>query len=329
MAAGGEKVEASNSRCGEIWSPRKGHWAARGSEILGHGSWGVAWRNTANGPDHVVKEIPLNLNAKARSALETLAKSTANIKVATPLVALIENKGVLQLVYPYIDGKLLSEYQNEAFVEGQSHLVFRWALAVASALSELHATGTVHGDLKPTNILMSEGKAVLLDVGISAVLCSALPGEFDSACGSHYRAPELSSTGPSEKTDVYSLGVIVKEALQDCSLHYPRTKPGSVGKKQRAFGIQALSPAMGQVPPKAHRAISACLDRDPTNRPTAAELAAVLAEEPGETPASSHRPKRVSETAGYLSRELRWVPAAVFLTAVACGAASMAVWPWR
>lgn len=92
-------------------------------------------------------------------------------------------------------------------------------LPVMSAVAAAHDRGVVHRDLKPENIFIAELDSGLvpkvLDFGISQIVTR--PGRIESyAYGTpHYMAPELiSGAGCDERSDQYSLGVILHELVK-------------------------------------------------------------------------------------------------------------------
>ena len=105
--------------------------------------------------------------------------------------------------------------------------ILRLTEDVLAGLDALHAKGIVHRDLKPSNILLDNtGRAVLSDLGIAHVADADLAKRLGNtatpnptlACGSpfigtpRYAAPEqLSGDDVTPATDVYALGVVIKE----------------------------------------------------------------------------------------------------------------------
>ena len=87
-------------------------------------------------------------------------------------------------------------------------------IEVARAIARLHAQGIVHLDLKPENILIDEkGVPKICDFGFAkfkAETYSRSSAIWDTPV---YTAPEVWSGEYSEKSDVYSLGVILAEIL--------------------------------------------------------------------------------------------------------------------
>lgn len=90
-------------------------------------------------------------------------------------------------------------------------------MGVTKGLSHLHnQENIVHGNLTSSNILLDEqNNAHIADFGLSRLMTSAANTNVIATAGSlGYNAPELSKTKKTNnKTDVYSLGVIILELL--------------------------------------------------------------------------------------------------------------------
>jgi len=89
---------------------------------------------------------------------------------------------------------------------------------VAEALASAHASGIVHRDIKPSNILLrGDGSPVVADFGLAKSDGDpALSLTGDTLGTPYYMSPEqawLSSVSVDQRTDVYSLGVCLYEAL--------------------------------------------------------------------------------------------------------------------
>lgn len=129
-----------------------------------------------------------------------------------------EADGHLYYAMPYVDGETLRDRLQR---EGQLPVeeAIRIVTDVAEALDYAHRKGVVHRDVKPANILLFDGKAVVADFGI-ALAVSASGGERLTETGlslgtTHYMSPEQAMgderVGPA--TDVYALGCVLFELL--------------------------------------------------------------------------------------------------------------------
>jgi serine/threonine-protein kinase len=136
-----------------------------------------------------------------------------------PLLAPGEANGALFFTMPFIPGETL-----RARLAREGPLPVHDALAicrdVADALDHAHGHGVVHRDIKPDNILLSGGRAYLLDFGyanapalLSAELAAA---EAQVAFGTpDYMSPEQVTGRRAEdwRSDLFSLACVLHEAL--------------------------------------------------------------------------------------------------------------------
>ncbi|HEY0777963.1 MAG TPA: serine/threonine-protein kinase, partial [Gemmatirosa sp.] len=141
--------------------------------------------------------------------------------------------GVPYYVMPYVEGETLRErLARERPLTLDAAL--RVVREVASALAYAHRHGVVHRDVKPANILLEDGHAVVADFGIArAVRRAREPEELDAAGHADggdagaltdagttpgtpaYMAPEQArgDAGVDHRADLYALGVVAYEAL--------------------------------------------------------------------------------------------------------------------
>ena len=137
-----------------------------------------------------------------------------------PLLDSGETDYLLWLVMPFVAGETLRKALRR-----ESRLPIERAVRIATevldALGHAHAHNLAHRDIKPDNIVLSEptGAAVLVDFGIARAIASS--GE-DRVTRSgfvvgteEYMSPEQAkgSTEIDGRTDLYSLGVVLFEAL--------------------------------------------------------------------------------------------------------------------
>ena len=135
-----------------------------------------------------------------------------------PLLDSGDANGFLHYVMPYVSGDSLRNRLNtgEPLVLDS---VVRIASQVAGALEHAHRLGVVHRDVKPENILFSEGLAVVADFGIAKALSSVSQDVLTRSgfpVGTlGYMSPEQAAgnTDLDPRTDVCSLACVVFEML--------------------------------------------------------------------------------------------------------------------
>ena len=138
-----------------------------------------------------------------------------------PLLDSGETDYLLWFVMPFVAGDTLRQVMRRERTLPIERAV-RVATEVLDALAHAHDHGLAHRDIKPDNIVLSEqtgGGAILVDFGIARAIASS--GE-DRVTRSgfvvgteEYMSPEQAGGSPDidGRTDVYSLGVVLFEAL--------------------------------------------------------------------------------------------------------------------
>jgi serine/threonine protein kinase len=120
---------------------------------------------------------------------------------------------------------------------------------LVSVLGYLHRQGWVHLDVKPDNLVVQEGRAVLIDLGLAT-----RPGRIERGMGTDgYAAPEQDAGGTvSAATDVWGLAATLFECVA-------RTPPGR-------------DPELGRVPGPLRALVADCLTEEPGRRPATDEV---------------------------------------------------------
>lgn len=162
----------------------------------------------------------------------------------------------VELLMEYVDGKTLDEL--EAPEMGQLVLVFN---QVASAMTHMHRRGVYHGDLKPSNIMLSKtGQVKLIDFGTAWIRGE----EKNRVQGTpQFMAPEQATEKVvDERTDIYNLGATMYRMFTGRFVQQGIPKSGE-GARKLPTPIQ-INP---KIPGTLNETIMNCLELSPERRP--------------------------------------------------------------
>ena len=196
-----------------------------------------------------------------------------------------ESNGFLWYVLPFVRGESLRHRLERERQLGVSEAV---AIAgdIAGALEYAHQRGVIHRDVKPENILLHEGEAMLADFGIALALREA-GGERLTETGlsvgtPQYMSPEQATAERrlDARTDIYSLGAVVYEMLAGEPPFTGATGQAVIAKLM-TVPPTPLRAVRDAVPEHIDAAITRALAKVPADRfPTAAAFGATLRDTP-------------------------------------------------
>jgi serine/threonine-protein kinase len=172
-----------------------------------------------------------------------------------------ELNGVLYCVFPFIEGETL---RRRLAREGALPVddALRLTREVGEALAYAHQRGVIHRDVKPENILLSDGHAVLSDFGIArAIVVAAGDRVTDSgvAVGTPaYMSPEQATAEAvlDERTDQYALAVCLYEMLAGSPPFVGRTSQAIIARQ-----VAEPPPPLEIVRPTAELGVVAAIER--------------------------------------------------------------------
>jgi len=198
-------------------------------------------------------------------------------------------EGAPYIVMEYLEGETLRQRMTKggSMDPMQAMKTFR---QIASGLQAAHAKKIVHRDLKPGNVLIvadTDGpdgeRPKILDFGIAKLATSATAQPLTrmgvSMGTPAYMSPELcrDAREVTDRSDVYSLGVMLFEAL---SGEHPFVEAMKADSAMMASHIGQMPPALESkvpgLPAELLGLVNRMLAKQPDSRPSAAEIAATL-----------------------------------------------------
>jgi serine/threonine-protein kinase len=192
-----------------------------------------------------------------------------------------QKDGLFYFVMPYVAGETIRDRLDRERRLPIDEAV-RLTVAVASALDYAHRQGIVHRDVKPENVLLSDGVPIVADFGIARAMQVAVDDRMTRpgmAMGTPaYMSPEQASGEQliDARSDVYALGAMLFEMLTG---EPPFHAPNAQAVFKRMFTEQPPSAlrARDGVPPRIDAAILKSLSKTREHRfATAAEFATEL-----------------------------------------------------
>lgn len=199
-------------------------------------------------------------------------EAQAAAKLSHPNIVNIYDVGkdgdIHYIVMEFVRGETLKEY-----IEKHGHLPINTSIQIAfdigEALESAHHNGLVHCDIKPHNILVTEtGRIKVADFGIArAINSSATMKEDKKILGSvHYFSPEQASGNTlDERTDIYSLGVVMYEMMTGV-VPFEGDTPLSIALQHVQDAIPLPTKYNRRIPRLVERCILKAMAKNPDDR---------------------------------------------------------------
>ncbi|MDH7513299.1 MAG: protein kinase [Clostridiales bacterium] len=298
-------------------------------EELGKGGMGKAYRVLDK---KLNEEVALKLiKPEIASDRRTLERFSNELKIARKIVHknvgrmyhLSDERGTYYITMEYVPGENLKS-SIRRFGPLPIGKTIALAEQICEGLAEAHKLGIAHRDLKPSNIMIDgEGNARIMDFGIARSLhAESITGEGVIIGTPEYMSPEqVEGQGVGERSDIYSLGVILYEMVTG-RVPFSGDTPLSVAVKQKTEVPQDPGQLNAQVPESLSGIILKCLEKDKAKRyQSAEELHSELTRIAEEIPTAE---RAISKKKPTKSREIRakkgkieWAKIALYGGAVA------------
>ena len=185
----------------------------------------------------------------------------------------------------YIEGKTLDKHIATTHTKGAllslPDIVYLFT-SLGVAIDYAHQHGVIHGNIKPSNILLDQrytehfvlGEPMLTDFGLPLLL-----GATESVSTPHYMSPEQARGDmPNNRSDIYALGVILYEL---CTGTKPFRDESSVAVMMQHMNTLPTPPRLinTQLPPALSEVILRAMAKDTATRyPMASLLATAIAD---------------------------------------------------
>lgn len=166
-----------------------------------------------------IKRLPLTGSSAASTLSEALAEARTSSMLAHPNIVTVYDFEVegpyAYLVMEYVDGltldELLSRVEGGVLTHDEASCLVQ---SVASALGYAHENGVLHLDIKPSNIMIDRtGTIKLCDFGMATLASAAGFGGARGGTVGYMPPEQIEGDLVDERTDVFSLAVVVWQAL--------------------------------------------------------------------------------------------------------------------
>ncbi|MEQ4718573.1 protein kinase [Nonomuraea sp. B19D2] len=252
---------------------------------LGAGGHGVVYLGQArNGTPVAVKVLREGLAGDDRLARDiAAARKVEPFCLAQVLDA--STSGRPYIVAEYVDGPSLQQAGRQGGAELQ-----RLAVSTATALDALHQAGVVHGDFKPSNVLLGPEGPQVVDFGIAAALGSGVKATGTFVGTPAYMAPEqLAGKAVGAPADVFAWASVMVFAATGVPPFGDDSLPAVINR------ILNEEPQLGELRGIVREIMLACLAKDPGARPAMRDVLLRLTA-PSRQPAASHQAPAAHQT---------------------------------
>ena len=245
-------------------------------EQLGEGGMATVYKARDFNLDRDVAVKVIRAEIFGSASLERIYKrfqreATALGKLTHPNIVPIldygEYEGAPYFVMPYLPGGTLKERLKGPIPYREA---VQMLIPIAQALVHAHGQGIIHRDVKPSNILITaSGEPMLSDFGIAKVE-KAEPTTTLTAANAgigtpEYMAPEQGTGNSDERSDIYSLGVLLYQMVTG-QIPFRADTPIAVMLKKNTESLPRPTLFVSNLPVSVERLLIKALERDPNKR---------------------------------------------------------------
>lgn len=197
---------------------------------LGRGSFGEVWCGKWKGKEVAVKKFFLSIENISE-------KDIKNIKKEIEIIKKLKNENIIEYYGVHCENNEVSIIMDYAklgtltkFINDNSNQKNQdWEINIkliremTKGLIYIHGENIIHRDLKSLNILLTINNSIKIsDFGLSKTKISSSTSSKASVVGTlRWMAPENIKEGKySEKSDIYSLGMIIWEIVSRCTIPF-------------------------------------------------------------------------------------------------------------
>jgi len=243
---------------------------------IGSGGFGTvyeAWDGRLERPVAVKAIESPGTPGSDRVMREAQAAARLNHPGIVTLYEMGEEDGNALLVTELVDGSTLAQLNRDGSLSDRE--IGEIGADLCEALDHAHGRAVIHRDIKPQNVLVTDGgepSAKLMDFGVARLTdAAALTAPGDVVGTLAYMAPEQAegrTAGP--EADVYALGLMLYESW---SGEHP-TRRATPAATARAIGarMRPMRRARPDLPRELCEMVDACLQTRPDRRPSLEEL---------------------------------------------------------
>ncbi len=257
-------------------------------KLLGRGGMGEVFRAFDTSRDRMValKRLHAALSADPDFQARFRRESAITARLNQPHIIPVHDYGEIDGRL-YLDMRLVTGRDLAAVLAAEGPLTPHRAVdivgQIATALDAAHAEGLVHRDIKPGNVLLTEGTddgagdfAYVSDFGIahSAAASTSITATGTTVGSLDYMAPERFTTGHGDhRVDVYALGCLLFEALTARRPFLVEGLPAIINAHLNSAPPRP-SQLVDAVPPMLDGVVARAMAKDPAQRfPSAGDLA--------------------------------------------------------